>query len=70
MSLYFKKAAALHPIGRIGTPQDIIEAILFLTDDTKSGWITGQILRLDGGRCLTTSSFSKSTLKQNKKAKL
>jgi NAD(P)-dependent dehydrogenase (short-subunit alcohol dehydrogenase family) len=39
-----------HPIGRIGEPEDVAEAILFLADARKSGWTTGAILSVDGGR--------------------
>lgn len=38
--------AALHPLGRLGTPSEIAEAILFLLD---ASWITGSTLRIDGG---------------------
>jgi NAD(P)-dependent dehydrogenase (short-subunit alcohol dehydrogenase family) len=37
-----------HPLGRIGRPDDIAEAIAFLAGE-KSSWITGQILGVDGG---------------------
>jgi 3-oxoacyl-[acyl-carrier protein] reductase len=37
------------PIGRIGQPSDIAEAITFLLDSTKSGWITGETMIVDGG---------------------
>ena len=45
-----KRAASdkRHPLGRIGTPDDIAEATLFLLED-KSSWVTGQILHIDGG---------------------
>ncbi len=37
-----------HPLGRIGSAQDIAEATVFLLS-SKSSWMTGQILHLDGG---------------------
>lgn len=37
-----------HPVGRVGQPQDIAEAALFLCSD-KAGFITGQSLTIDGG---------------------
>ena len=38
-----------HPAGRVGTPYDVAEACLFLADNEKSGFITGQNLVIDGG---------------------
>ena len=38
-----------HPLGRNGQAQDITEAVLFLADDSRSGWITGVVLPVDGG---------------------
>ncbi|WP_018478526.1 SDR family NAD(P)-dependent oxidoreductase [Pontibacter roseus] len=37
-----------HPVGRVGIPEDIAEAALFLCSD-KAGFITGQHLIIDGG---------------------
>ena len=37
-----------HPLGRVGRPEDIAEATVFLLSE-KSSWMTGQILHLDGG---------------------
>ncbi|MBC8105766.1 MAG: SDR family oxidoreductase [Anaerolineae bacterium] len=38
----------MHPVKRIGTPEEIAELILFLASD-KAGFITGQPIRIDGG---------------------
>jgi len=37
-----------HPIQRLGTPEDVAQAVLFLVSD-KSGWITGVVLDVAGG---------------------
>lgn len=36
------------PVGRIGTPDDVAKAVLFLADESSS-FVTGQILGVDGG---------------------
>lgn len=40
--------AERHPMKRIGTPEDIASMSTFLLSD-QSGWITGQVLPVDGG---------------------
>jgi NAD(P)-dependent dehydrogenase (short-subunit alcohol dehydrogenase family) len=35
-------------LGRIGTPQDIADAVAFLCSD-KSSWLTGEVIDLNGG---------------------
>jgi NAD(P)-dependent dehydrogenase (short-subunit alcohol dehydrogenase family) len=40
--------SGLHPLGRVGTPQDLASAIVFLLSDASS-WTTGAILNVDGG---------------------
>jgi pteridine reductase len=39
------------PLGRAGTPQDVARLVHFLVTD--AAYITGQIIRLDGGRSIT-----------------
>jgi len=41
--------AARTPLGRIGRPEEIASAVLFLADGERSGFVTGQTLVADGG---------------------
>lgn len=43
-----KMASAEHPLGRIGTGEDIAKAALYFASDDSS-WTTGSILAVDGG---------------------
>ncbi|MER7752666.1 SDR family NAD(P)-dependent oxidoreductase [Kitasatospora sp. NPDC097643] len=43
--------AAAHPLGRLGEPEDIASATLFLASGASS-WITGQTLDVSGGRVI------------------
>lgn len=43
------RASAMNPMGRIGEPDDVAQAIAFLLS-TQSSFITGQTIALDGGQ--------------------
>ena len=42
-------SAAMHALGRVGEPEDVAEAVCWLLDGDRSGWVTGQTVRVDGG---------------------
>ncbi|MFI1306193.1 SDR family NAD(P)-dependent oxidoreductase [Streptomyces sioyaensis] len=43
----YEALAALHPIGRLGEIDDVVEAILYLEN---ASFVTGEILHVDGGQ--------------------
>lgn len=43
-----KASTAMHPLGRIGEPEDVASAIAWLLDPEQS-WVTGQVIGIDGG---------------------
>ncbi len=47
----------MHPLGRIGTPDDVASAIDWLLSDD-SDWITGQLIGIDGGLGTTRAGAS------------
>jgi NAD(P)-dependent dehydrogenase (short-subunit alcohol dehydrogenase family) len=54
---YFKKNMESNiPLGRIARPDDIVKVIIFLASK-RSEKITGQIIKVDGGRSLTSSGY-------------
>ena len=46
--LALKASAALHPLGRIGEPDEVASAIRWFLSPEQS-WVTGQVLAVDGG---------------------
>ncbi len=53
-----KASIAMHPLGRLGTADDIAEAVCWLLTP-QSAWVTGQIIGVDGGLA-TLKSRSKT----------
>ena len=43
-----KASEAMHPLGRLGKPDDIVSAMMWLLSDGAS-WVTGQVIGVDGG---------------------
>ena len=39
---------AMHPVGRVGTPEEVAAVVVFLASD-ESSFVTGESLRVDGG---------------------
>ncbi|OGR89790.1 MAG: hypothetical protein A3J74_09740 [Elusimicrobia bacterium RIFCSPHIGHO2_02_FULL_57_9] len=42
---------SIHPMGRIGKPEEVAKAILYLVSDD-TAWVTGSVLTMDGGQTL------------------
>ncbi len=49
---FLDEMATAHPLGRVGKPDDVAEAAVFLASEAAS-WTTGVILPVDGGILLT-----------------
>ena len=49
---FVQRSQTTHPLGRIGTPEEIADLILYLASD-RAGWITGVTYSIDGGRADT-----------------
>lgn len=44
-----KASESMHALGRLGQPHDVAEAIDWLLNHTRSAWVTGQVIGVDGG---------------------
>jgi pteridine reductase len=51
---YLEKLAHTNPLNRVGSPEDIVRAVLFLVE---SPFITGQVIYVDGGRHMEAAFY-------------
>ena len=49
---FLERGKETHPLGRVGTPEEVADLIVFLASDS-AGWITGVTYSIDGGRAQT-----------------
>ena len=51
-----EEIASTIPLGRLGQPDDIAAAVVYLASDAAS-WVTGQLLLVAGGRTQRTHHY-------------
>jgi meso-butanediol dehydrogenase/(S,S)-butanediol dehydrogenase/diacetyl reductase len=57
----FQRLVKWYPLGRVGEPDDVANATMFLASDEAS-WITGIVLRVDGGLLAGSSRMTRELL--------
>lgn len=61
----FERLVKWYPLRRVGTPDDVASAVLFLASDEAS-WITGTVLRVDGGLLAGNEIFANELLVESR----
>jgi NAD(P)-dependent dehydrogenase (short-subunit alcohol dehydrogenase family) len=59
----FERVAKWYPLGRIGEPEDVAGAALFLASD-EAAWISGAVLPVDGGLTVGNMQMVKEMIKE------
>jgi meso-butanediol dehydrogenase / (S,S)-butanediol dehydrogenase / diacetyl reductase len=59
----FERLLKWYPLGRVGEPDDVANAAMFLASDEAS-WITGTVLRVDGGLLAGSQRMTRELLAQ------
>ncbi len=57
----FTRLVKWYPLGRVGEPDDVANAAMFLASDD-AAWITGTVLRVDGGLLAGSSRMTRELL--------
>jgi meso-butanediol dehydrogenase / (S,S)-butanediol dehydrogenase / diacetyl reductase len=65
----FDRLVKWYPLRRVGTPDDVASAALFLASDDAS-WITGTVLRVDGGLLAGNEVFTNELLVESREHEL
>jgi meso-butanediol dehydrogenase/(S,S)-butanediol dehydrogenase/diacetyl reductase len=65
----FQRLVKWYPLGRVGEPEDIANAAMFLASDD-AGWITGTVLTVDGGLLAGNYRMTRELLTEAKDEKL
>lgn len=59
----FEKVAKWYPLGRIGEPEDVVGAVLFLASE-EAAWISGAVLPVDGGLTAGNPQMAREIVKE------
>ncbi len=59
----FERLAQWYPLGRIGEPEDVAGAVLFLASD-EAAWISGAVLPVDGGLTVGNLQMVRDIIKE------
>jgi NAD(P)-dependent dehydrogenase (short-subunit alcohol dehydrogenase family) len=53
---YYAASCTTHPLGRVGTPEEVAQMVVTLANPSIAGFMTGSVIHMDGGRLLTSAT--------------